>query len=139
MGENDNSLIAMTLERLNDKFDSVIETISEMKLAINSINANNDRFIDSIKHIHERIDNTAKDLETLKGQHMNFGCQPLQAAVKLRDSQLGSVEKGLGTIDETIKEIKKDVDGLKYKIALYSGGISVLVTVAGMLFKGLGK
>ena len=41
MSDGDHSLIAMTLERLNAKFDDVIDTIGEMKVTISNANSNN--------------------------------------------------------------------------------------------------
>ena len=139
MSDNDNSLIAMTLERLNEKFDNVINIIGEMRVAISHSNSNNERFIDSIKHVHERIDNTAKDIETLKNHHADIGCLPLKSATKLRDEQLKNMLSGLEHMTTMLNEIKNDVDGLKIKIALWSGGISVGVSIVSVFFKGFGK
>lgn len=139
MSENDNSLIAMTLERLNEKFDNVIDIIGEMRVAISHSNSNNERFIDSIKHVHERIDHTAKDIETLKTHHAEIGCFPLKSATRLRDEQMKNLSGGIDSISETLNGIKKDVDGLKIKIALWSGGISVGVSMVSVFLKGFGK
>ena len=139
MNDGDNSLIAMTLERLNAKFDEVIDTIGEMKVTISNANSNNERFLDSIKHVHERIDHTTKDIEILKSHHADIGCLPLKSATRLRDEQMKNLTSGIDSIAETIGSIKKDVDGLKIKIALWSGGISVGVSMISVLFKGLGK
>lgn len=139
MSENDNSLIAMTMERLNAKFDEVIDTIGDMKVAISNTNVNNERFLDSIKHVHERIDNTARDIETLKTHHAEIGCFPLKSATRLRDEQMKNLSVGIDSISETLNGIKKDVDGLKIKIALWSGGISVGVSMVSVFLKGFGK
>lgn len=139
MNEGDNSLIAMKLERLNVKFDEVINTIGDMKVVISNANSNNERFLDSIKHIHERIDHNTKDIEILKSHHADIGCLPLKSATRLRDEQMKNLVTGIDSIAETIGDIKKDVDGLKIKIALWSGGISVGVSMLSMFFKGLGK
>jgi len=139
MSDGDNSLIAMTLERLNAKFDEVIDTIGDMKVAISNTNSNNERFLDSIKHVHERIDHTAKDIEILKSHHAEIGCFPLKSATRLRDEQMKNLTSGIDSIAETIGSIKKDVDGLKIKIALWSGGISVGVSMISVFLKGFGK
>ena len=139
MNDGDNSLIAMTLERLNAKFDEVIDTIGEMKVTISNANSNNERFLDSIKHVHERIDHTSKDIETLKAQHADIGCLPLKSATKLRDEQMKNMLSGLDHMTTTLNDIKKDVDGLKIKIALWSGGISVGVSMVSVFLKGFGK
>ena len=139
MSDGDHSLIAMTLERLNAKFDEVIDTIGEMKVTISNANSNNERFLDSIKHVHERIDHTSKDIEILKSHHAEIGCFPLKSATRLRDEQMKNLTVGIDSIAETIGSIKKDVDGLKIKIALWSGGISVGVSMISVFFKGLGK
>lgn len=139
MSDGDNSLIAMTLERLNAKFDDVIDTIGDMKVTISNANSNNERFLDSIKHVHERIDHTAKDIEILKSHHADIGCLPLKSATKLRDEQMKNLTAGIDSIAETIGGIKKDVDGLKIKIALWSGGISVGVSMISVFLKGFGK
>ena len=139
MSDGDHSLIAMTLERLNAKFDEVIDTIGEMKVTISNANSNNERFLDSIKHVHERIDQTSKDIETLKAQHAEIGCFPLKSATRLRDEQLKNMFSGLENMTTTLNDIKKDVDGLKIKIALWSGGISVGVSMISVFFKGFGK
>lgn len=139
MNDGDNSLIAMTLERLNAKFDEVIDTIGDMKVTISNANSNNERFLDSIKHIHERIDNTTKDIEILKSHHADIGCLPLKSATRLRDEQMKNMFLGLEHMTTTLNDIKKDVDGLKIKIALWSGGISVGVSMISVFFKGLGK
>lgn len=139
MSDGDNSLIAMTLERLNAKFDEVINTIGDMKVTISNANSNNERFLDSIKHVHERIDHTAKDIEILKSHHADIGCFPLKSATKLRDEQMKNLTAGIDSIAETIGGIKKDVDGLKIKIALWSGGISVGVSMISVFLKGFGK
>ena len=139
MSDGDNSLIAMTLERLNAKFDEVIDTIGEMKVTISNANSNNERFLDSIKHVHERIDHTTKDIEMLKSQHAEIGCFPLKSATRLRDEQMKNLTAGIDSIAETIGGIKRDVDGLKIKIALWSGGISVGVSMISVFLKGFGK
>lgn len=139
MNDNDHSLIAMTMERLNAKFDEVIDTIGDMKVAISNTNVNNERFLDSIKHVHERIDHTTKDIETLKTHHAEIGCFPLKSATRLRDEQMKNLSGGIDSISETLNGIKKDVDGLKIKIALWSGGISVGVWFVSFLLKGLWK
>ena len=139
MNDGDHSLIAMTMERLNAKFDEVIDTIGDMKVAISNTNSNNERFLDSIKHVHERIDHTSKDIEILKSQHADIGCLPLKSATKLRDEQMKNLTAGIDSIAETIGSIKKDVDGLKIKIALWSGGISVGVSMVSVFLKGFGK
>ena len=139
MNDGDHSLIAMTLERLNEKFDNVIDTIGEMKVTISNANSNNERFLDSIKHVHERIDHTAKDVETLKSHHAEIGCFPLKSATRLRDEQMKNLTAGIDSIAETLGGIKKDVDSLKIKIALWSGGISVGVSLVSVFFKGFGK
>ena len=139
MSDGDHSLIAMTLERLNAKFDEVIDTIGEMKVTISNANSNNERFLDSIKHVHERIDHASKDIETLKAQHAEIGCFPLKSATRLRDEQMKNLTTGIESIAETIGSIKKDVDGLKIKIALWSGGISVGVSMISVFLKGFGK
>ena len=139
MSDGDHSLIAMTLERLNEKFDNVIDTIGDMKVAISNTNSNNERFLDSIKHVHERIDHTEKDIEILKSHHAEIGCFPLKSATRLRDEQMKNLTTGIDSIAETIGSIKKDVDGLKIKIALWSGGISVGVSMISVFFKGFGK
>ena len=139
MNDNDHSLIAMTMERLNAKFDEVIDTIGDMKVAISNTNVNNERFLDSIKHVHERIDNTTKDIEILKSHHADIGCLPLKSATKLRDEQMKNMLSGLEHMTTTLNDIKKDVDGLKIKIALWSGGISVGVSIVSVFFKGFGK
>ena len=139
MSDGDHSLIAITLERINDKFDEVIDTIGEMKVTISNANINNERLLESIKHVHERIDHTSKDIETLKAQHAEIGCFPLKSATRLRDEQMKNLTAGIDSIAETIGGIKKDVDGLKIKIALWSGGISVGVSMLSVLFKGFGK
>lgn len=139
MNDGDNSLIAMTLERLNAKFDEVIDTIGDMKVTISNANSNNERFLDSIKHIHERIDNTTKDIEILKSHHADIGCLPLKSATRLRDEQMKNMFLGLEHMTTTLNDIKKDVDGLKIKIALWSGGISVGVSMISVFFKGLVK
>ena len=139
MNDGDHSLIAMTLERLNAKFDEVIDTIGEMKVSISQSNSNNERFLDSIKHVHDRIDHTAKDIEILKSHHAEIGCFPLKSATRLRDEQMKNLTTGIDSISETIGSIKRDVDGLKIKIALWSGGISVGVSMVSVFFKGLGK
>lgn len=139
MNDNDHSLITMTMERLNAKFDEVIDTIGDMKVAISNTNVNNERFLDSIKHVHERIDHTAKDIETLKTHHAEIGCFPLKSATRLRDEQMKNLSGGIDSISETLNGIKKDVDGLKIKIALWSGGISVGVSMVSVFLKGFGK
>ena len=139
MSGGDNSLITMTMERLNAKFDEVIDTIGEMKVTISNANSNNERFLDSIKHVHERIDHTTKDIETLKAQHAEIGCFPLKSATRLRDEQMKNLTAGIDSIADTLVGIKKDVDGLKIKIALWSGGISVCVWFVSFLLKGLWK
>ena len=139
MNDGDNSLIAVTLQRLNAKFDEVIDTIGDMKVAISNTNSNNERFLDSIKHVHERIDHNAKDIEILKSHHADIGCLPLKSATRLRDEQMKNLTTGIDSIAETISSIKKDVDGLKIKIALWSGGISVGVSMISMFLKGFGK
>ena len=139
MSDGDHSLIAMTLERLNAKFDEVIDTIGEMKVSISQSNSNNERFLDSIKHVHERIDHTTKDIEILKHHHAEIGCFPLKSATRLRDEQMKNLTAGIDSIAETIGSIKKDVDGLKIKIALWSGGISVGVSMISVFLKGFGK
>lgn len=139
MSDGDHSLIAMTLERLNAKFDDVIDTIGDMKVTISNSNSNNERFLDSIKHVHERIDHTTKDIEILKSHHADIGCLPLKSATKLRDEQMKNMFSGLEHMTTTLSDIKKDVDGLKIKIALWSGGISVGVSMISVFFKGLGK
>ena len=139
MSDGDHSLIAMTLERLNAKFDEVIDTIGEMKVTISNANSNNERFLDSIKHVHERIDHTTKDIETLKAQHAEIGCFPLKSATKLRDEQMKNMFSGLEHMTTTLNDIKKDVDGLKIKIALWSGGISVGVSMISVFLKWFGK
>ena len=139
MSDGDHSLIAMTLERLNAKFDDVIDTIGDMKVTISNTNSNNERFLDSIKHVHERIDHTAKDIEILKSHHADIGCLPLKSATRLRDEQMKNLTAGIDSIAETLIGIKKDVDGLKIKIALWSGGISVGVSMISVFFKGFGK
>ena len=139
MSDDNHSLISMTLERINAKFDEVIDTIGEMKVAISNTNSNNERFLDSIKHVHERIDHTTKDIETLKAQHADIGCLPLKSATKLRDEQMKNLTAGIDSIAETIGGIKRDVDGLKIKIALWSGGISVGVSMVSVFLKGFGK
>ena len=127
------------MERLNAKFDEVIDTIGEMKVTISNANSNNERFLDSIKHVHERIDHTSKDVEMLKAQHAEIGCFPLKSATRLRDEQMKNLTSGIDSIAETLGGIKKDVDGLKIKIALWSGGISVGVSMISVFFKGFGK
>ena len=139
MSGGDNSLITMTMERLNAKFDEVIDTIGDMKVTISNANSNNERFLDSIKHVHDRIDHTAKDIETLKAHHAEIGCFPLKSATRLRDEQMKNLTAGIDSIAETIGGIKKDVDGLKIKIALWSGGISVGVSMVSVFLKGFGK
>lgn len=139
MSDGDNSLIAMTLERLNAKFDEVIDTIGDMKVTISNANSNNERFLDSIKHVHERIDHTAKDIEILKSHHAEIGCLPLKSATRLRDEQMKNLTTGIDSIAETIGSIKRDVDGLKIKIALWSGGISVGVSMISVFLKWFGK
>jgi len=139
MNDGDNSLIAVTLQRLNAKFDEVIDTIGDMKVAISNTNSNNERFLESIKHVHERIDHTAKDIEILKHHHADIGCLPLKSATKLRDEQLKNMLSGLENMTTTLNDIKRDVDGLKIKIALWSGGISVGVSMISMFLKGFGK
>ena len=139
MNDNDHSLIAMTMERLNAKFDEVIDTIGDMKVAISNTNVNNERFLDSIKHVHERIDHTTRDIETLKTHHAEIGCFPLKSATRLRDEQMKNLSVGIDSISETLNVIKKDVDGLKIKIALWSGGISVGVSMVSVFLKGFGK
>lgn len=139
MSDGDNSLIAMTLERLNAKFDEVIDTIGDMKVTISNTNSNNERFLDSIKHVHERIDHASKDIETLKAQHAEIGCFPLKSATMLRDEQMKNLTAGIDSIADTLVGIKKDVDGLKIKIALWSGGISVGVSMISVFLKGFGK
>ena len=139
MSDGDHSLIAMTLERLNAKFDDVIDTIGEMKVTISNANSNNERFLDSIKHVHERIDHTSKDIEILKNHHADIGCLPLKSATKLRDEQMKNMLSGLEHMTTTLNDIKKDVDGLKIKIALWSGGISVGVSMVSVFLKGFGK
>ena len=139
MNDGDNSLIAMTLERLNAKFDEVIDTIGDMKVTISNANSNNERFLDSIKHVHERIDHTTKDIEILKSHHADIGCLPLKSATKLRDEQMKNMLSGLEHMTTTLNDIKKDVDGLKIKIALWSGGISVGVSMVSVFLKGFGK
>ena len=139
MSGGDNSLITMTMERLNAKFDDVIDTIGEMKVTISNANSNNERFLDSIKHVHERIDHTSKDIEILKNHHSDIGCLPLKSATKLRDEQMKNMLSGLEHMTTTLNDIKKDVDGLKIKIALWSGGISVGVSMISVFFKGFGK
>ena len=139
MNDGDHSLITMTLERLNAKFDDVIDTVGDMKVAISNTNINNERFLDIIKHLHERIDHTAKDVETLKLHHTEIGCFPLKSATRLRDEQMKNLTVGINSISETLIGIKKDVDGLKIKIALWSGGISVGVSMISVFLKGFGK
>ena len=139
MSDVDNSLITMTMERLNAKFDEVIDTIGEMKVTISNANSNNERFLDSIKHIHERIDHASKDIEILKSHHADIGCLPLKSATRLRDEQMKNMFSGLEHMTNTLNDIKKDVDGLKIKIALWSGGISVGVSMISVFLKGLGK
>ena len=139
MNDGDNSLIAMTLKGLNEKFDNVISTIGDMKVTISNTNINNERFLESIKHVHERIDHTAKDIEILKHHHADIGCLPLKSATKLRDEQLKNMLSGLENMTTTLNDIKRDVDGLKIKIALWSGGISVGVSMISMFLKGFGK
>ena len=139
MSDGDHSLIAMTLERLNEKFDDVIDTIGDMKVTISNANSNNERFLDSIKHVHERIDHTTKDIEILKSHHSDIGCLPLKSATKLRDEQMKNMLSGLEHMTITLNDIKKDVDGLKIKIALWSGGISVGVSMVSVFLKGFGK
>ena len=46
---------------------------------------------------------------------------------------------GIDSIADTLVGIKKDVDGLKIKIALWSGGISVGVSMISVFLKGFGK
>ena len=139
MNDDNHSLISMTLERLTAKFDEVIDTIGDMKVALSNTNSNNERFLDSIKHVHERIDNASKDIETLKAQHAGIGCLPLKSATKLRDEQMKNMFSGLEHMTTTLNDIKKDVDGLKIKIALWSGGISVGVSMLSVFLKGFGK
>ena len=127
------------MERLNAKFDEVIDTIGEMKVTISNANSNNERFLDSIKHVHERIDHTAKDIEILKSHHAEIGCFPLKSATRLRDEQMKNLTAGIDSIADTLVGIKKDVDGLKIKIALWSGGISVGVSMVSVFLKGFGK
>lgn len=60
-------------------------------------------------------------------------------ATLIRNEYTNQGTFGIDSIADTLGGIKKDVDGLKIKIALWSGGISVGVSMVSVFLKGFGK
>ena len=130
--ENETTVIHMYIEGLNKKFDEVITSITELKVSINQSNANNDRQMDAIKNI-------SKEVDELRLTHQSKGCMPLQNAVNVRDEQVKHVSIEIEKLVKSVDKIDKDIESMKIKIALWSGGISVGVWFISFLLKGLWK
>ena len=130
--ENETTVIHMYIEGLNKKFDEVITSITELKVSINQSNANNDRQMDAIKNI-------SKEVDELRITHQGKGCMPLQGAINVRDEQVKHVNIEIEKLVKSVDKIDKDIESMKIKIALWSGGISVGVWFVSFLLKGLWK
>lgn len=130
--ENETTVIHMYIENLNKKFDEVIQSISELKVSINQSNANNDRQMDAIKNI-------SKEVDEIRTTHQNKGCMPLQGAINVRDEQVKHVNIEIDKLVKSVDKLDKDIESMKIKIALWSGGISVGVWFISFLLKGLWK
>lgn len=130
--ENETTVIHMYIEGLNKKFDEVITSITELKVSINQSNANNDRQMDAIKNI-------SKEVDELRLTHQSKGCMPLKNAVNVRDEQVKHVNIEIEKLVKSVDKIDKDIESMKIKIALWSGGISVGVWFVSFLLKGLWK
>lgn len=130
--DNDSTVIHMYIEGLNKKFDEVIQSISELKVSINQSNANNDRQMDAIKNI-------IKDVDEIKTTHNSKGCMPLQNAINVRGEHVNNIRSEMDKISKALEKIDTDIESMKIKIALWSGGISVGVWFVSFLLKGLWK
>ena len=130
--ENETTVIHRYIEGLNKKFDEVISSITELKVSINQSNANNDRQMDAIKNI-------SKEVDELRLTHQSKGCMPLQGAINVRDEQVKHVNIEIEKLVKSFDKLDKDIEGMKIKIALWSGGISVGVWFVSFLLKGLWK
>lgn len=131
-GENETTVIHMYIEGLNKKFDEVITSITELKVSINQSNANNDRQMDAIKNI-------SKEVDELRLTHQSKGCMPLQNSVNVRDEQVKHVNIEIEKLVKSVDKLDKDIESMKIKIALWSGGISVGVWFVSFLLRGLWK
>lgn len=131
-GENETTVIYMYIESLNKKFDEVITSITELKVSINQSNANNDRQMDAIKNI-------SKEVDELRLTHQSKGCMPLQNSVNVRDEQVKHVNIEIEKLVKSFEKLYKDIESMKIKIAIWSGGISVSVWFISFLLKGLWK
>jgi len=130
--DNETTVIHMYIEGLNKKFDQVIDTMSELKISINQSNANNVRQMDA-------INNVQKEMDALRIMHNTKGCMPLQNAVNVRDEQVKHVNIEIEKLVKSFEKLDKDIESMKIKIALWSGGISVGVWFVSFLLKGLWK
>ena len=130
--DNESTVLHMYIEGLNKKFDEVINSITELKVSINQSNANNDRQMDAIKNI-------SKEVDELRLTHQSKGCMPLQNSVNVRDEQVKHVNIEIEKLVKSVDKLDKDIESMKIKIALWSGGISVGVWFVSFLLKGLWK
>jgi len=130
--DNESTVIHMYIEGLNKKFDEVISSISELKVEISKSNANNERQMDSIKVL-------SKEVDELRTAHQGKGCMPLISAVNVRDEQVKHVNIEIEKLVKSFEKLDKDIESMKIKIALWSGGISVGVWFVSFLLKGLWK
>lgn len=119
-------------ENFNNRFDDVIKTMNRLELSISTANSNTTRQMDAINIMQ-------KEISEIRGTHGNKGCMPLQNAINVRGEHINNIKSEIDKISKSLEKIDTDMDSLKIKIALWSGGISVGVWMISFLFKGLWK
>lgn len=125
---SDNETTIHLYENLNNRFDDVIKTMNRLELSISTANSNTTRQMDTINTMQ-------KEISEIRVTHGNKGCVPLQ----VRGEHINNIKSEIDKIAKSLEKIDTDMDSLKIKIALWSGGISVGVWMISFLFKGMWK
>lgn len=123
------ALFNQSVMKLEATMENISDDMQDIKLAIvkieNSIAHSQDMTKESFKTVFHHIDEHRAKIQSLT-ERSATGCQPF-------NSFKDGVKEGIKEIKDELKEVKKEQQEMKTKVAMWSGGVAVLVNVIGFL------
>lgn len=123
------ALLNQSLMKVENSMDSLVDDIQDIKIAIveikNSIAHSQDMTKETFKTVFHHIDEHRSKIQGLMDRSQT-GCQPFNT---FKDG----IKEGLKDIKDELKIVKAEQHEMKVKVAMWSGGVAVLVNVIGFL------
>ena len=123
------ALLNQSLLKVEASMESLVDDIQDIKISMveikNSISHSQDMTKETFKTVFHHIDEHRALIQELTHRGQN-GCQPFNT---FKDG----IKEGLKDIKDELKIVKTEQHEMKVKVAMWSGGVAVLVNVIGFL------